>query len=87
MSYDNWKTTDSNGEAQQESFEQAQEIISNNGCDKCGNDDPDKFEDIETNSWKEGKYDCYSVTGTCKECGEDFKYVSSPDWDSMAEDI
>lgn len=87
MSYDNWKTTDRDYEAQCEALEKAQEIISSNGCKECGNvEGYTEFEDIEFETWKEGKYDCFKVTATCKNCGGNFEYISAPDWDLKGKD-
>lgn len=85
-SYDTWKTTDWRGESQQEDFEKAEQIISDNGCDKCGNENTDEFENVQTETWKEGKHNCFSVSATCKECDTEFEYSSAPDWDSMRKD-
>jgi hypothetical protein len=83
--YDNWKTTDRNYERQCEAQEEAEEIISNNGCDECGNNDPEGFEEIELENYKLGKYDCIRVSAVCERCGTEFGYACEPDFDSMRE--
>jgi hypothetical protein len=83
--YDNWKTTDSNYERQCELHEEAEEIISKNGCEECSNEDPSEFENIQVETYKSGKYDCIKVSAECKNCGHLFEYAHEPDWDSMRE--
>lgn len=85
--YDNWKTTDRQAERAQEQYEEVSSAIERYGCPECGNDDPDKFEDIEYGEWEEKcrgrRYRCDKMEATCKKCGALFTHGHEPDWDSM----
>jgi len=61
------------------------DAIIDNGCDKCGNNDPNKFDEVETDTWDARGWKEMSGTvihAVCMECGAPFSYSDEPDWDS-----
>jgi hypothetical protein len=77
--YDTWKTNDWKGENQQEVYERAIELIESNGCEECGNNDANKFENIVTDIYYEGKHACLKVEAECNECESICTWSIEPD--------
>lgn len=89
--YDNWKTTDRDGEAQAELEDDAEELfdeeIKKYGCE-CGNRNPDCFQDKRTEEWSVRQGRGYLkgpvMLADCMVCGEHIIVSSEPDWESAS---
>lgn len=76
MSYDEWKTTDKEFEANCEWWEY---VISLLKCDRCGNDDSDYFKEINSHVAPESGCDVELTIAICTVCGSDFHHSKQID--------